>query len=119
MAATWSVRTFVGRALTDGLRIIRSRLEPSNGTTWRALLNDQAAMLMDRPIEIETHIFPDDSPIPAISDVEAGLIDTILARLPDCIAQCERLLDVPVPWILSSCGVHSINLWSRATRARL
>lgn len=35
----------------------------------------------------------DDSPVPAISDVEARLIDSILARLADCIAQCERLLD--------------------------
>ena len=44
-------------------------------------------------IEIETRAFPDDSPVSAISDVEARLIDSILARLPDCIVQCERLLD--------------------------
>jgi hypothetical protein len=74
---------------------IRHRLKPCNGTTWRAVLDDDAALLMDCPIaiEIETRTFPDDSPIPAISDVESGLIDAILARLPDCITECERLLD--------------------------
>lgn len=73
---------------------IRSRLKPSNGTTWLAVLDDGAAVLMDRPIaiEIETRSFPDDSPVPAISDEESRLIDTILARLPDCISQCQRLL---------------------------
>ncbi len=74
---------------------IYAELKPTNGTTWRAMIEDDRFRLMDCPIaiEIDTRSVPDESPVPDISNGECQLADTILNGLDTCIAESERLLE--------------------------
>ena len=74
---------------------IQSQLKPTNGTTWRAVIEDDRFRLMACPIaiEIETRSVPDESSVPEISAEESQLADVILNGLETCIAESERLLE--------------------------
>ena len=92
---------------------IHSRLKPTNGTTWRAVIEDDRFRLMDCPIAIEIHTrsVPDESLIPEISTVESQLADTILNGLDTCIAESERLLenDPTIEYIRINGGAKIVN----------
>ncbi len=74
---------------------IHSQLKPTDGTTWRAVIEDDRFRLMDCPLAIEIHTrsVPEESPVPEISAEESQLADTILNGLESCIAESERLLE--------------------------
>ncbi|MCA9117250.1 MAG: hypothetical protein KDA79_19405 [Planctomycetaceae bacterium] len=92
---------------------IRPHLEPVSGTTWRAVIDEDRFRLMGCQIAIafETRCIPGDLPVPAISDEEARLADTILNGLESCIAESERLLenDPTIGHIRANGGARVVN----------